>query len=330
MVRHLNKVETYLERQAAVPEFATMSRMEERLERAAFGEWSERANAVIASTLSAAPSTLTDAYLESVPSRLIRGFGVWPSEDLDGLTREVVDETYRLSAQVILRKHEGAEGYQRELVFRQEGDTAGIVPTFTTPDEDAIAYLGESQVFWMREHFDTDTVTSIRAAGWTELSGLSGRRAGEKLRKLAERQFGVGAFALGGRSYFEGVAVNAATTARVVGGMFQMRDLGIQEYVFVSVLDERTTPVCEHMDGKRFPVDASAARMDTIVESGDPQAIRDLHPWRPDSFRDDLAALGVDLRPGVALSGNDAATVVNAGFAFPPLHFRCRSTVDIA
>jgi len=329
-VRALNRVEMIVERQAAVPEFAAMLRMEDRLNRGALGEWTERSNASISRMLNAAPTTLTPTFLESVPRRLISGFGRgWPSRDLAGLMSDVVEETYKLSAQVILRKHEGARGYQRNLVFKQ-GNPAVAVPNFDLIDEEAVAYLADSQVFWLREHFDTDTVEAIRAAGWADLAGQSGASAGEALRRLAERQFGVGAFDAFGDAYFEGTAVNAGTTARVTGAMFELRDIEATQYIVVAVLDERTTEICTHLDGKVFSVTQAAERMDEIIASGTPQGIRDLHPWRPNTFREDLRAIGVDIQPGVALSESAAAVAVAAGFGFPPYHFKCRTTVDIA
>lgn len=329
-VRDLARVETYIERQAALPEYVTIRRLEGRMGEAGVLEWTEKSNTVIARLLAAAPETLTEAFLSSAPGRLIDGFGTWPSEDLTGMMDDLTRETYRLSAQVIARKAAGAEQYQKILVFRQAEVPAEIVPSFDTADVAAMDYLSESQVFWMRQHFDTDTVNAIRAAGWVELEGLSGKEAGRRLRRLAERQFGVGTFAAFTDAYFEGTAVNAATTARVVGSVYEMRDIGIEFYQVIAVMDERTTPICEHMDGKRFPVDAGASRMDDIVATGDPNGVRDLHPWRPNTFRTDLANLGVNIQVGTPLSNTDALKAMNAGFGFPPYHFKCRTTVDIA
>jgi hypothetical protein len=328
VIRELNKVETYIEHAAAVPEFAIMMRMGRRLHEAALGEWTERANVAIAKMVRAAPATLTEAFLTSVPGRLQSGFGKsWPPKALKDLTTDVVTETYRLSKQVIAKKDAGRKAYQKPLVFK--ADTAAIAGVFTVLDEEAVAYLAESQVFWLGQHFDATTVEAIRDAGWIDLAGRTGKEAGEALRRKAEHSFGVGAFAAHGNAYFQGVAINAATTARVTSAVFEMRDLGITRYRIVSVLDERTTPICVHLDGKLFSVEDAAARMDQIVRSGTPQGVKDLHPWRPNDFLDDLDAVGVDLKPGVQLSDAAAVKTAEAGFGFPPYHFGCRTTVDI-
>lgn len=327
-IRELNKVETYIEHAAAVPEFAIMMRMERRLHEAALGEWTERSNVAIAKMVRAAPATLTEAFLKSVPGRLQSGFGKsWPPKSLKALVADVVEETYRLSKTVIAKKDAGRKGYQKPLVFKV--DTAAIAGAFTVLDEEAVAALTDSQVFWLGQHFDATTVEAIRDAGWIDLVGRSGAEAGEALRRRAEKSFGVGAFAAHGNAYFNGVAINAATTARVTGAMFEMRDLGITKYRVVSVLDERTTPICVHLDGKLFSVDDAAARMDKIVGSGTPEEIKDLHPWRPNDFLTDLSDVGVDLKPGVQLSDAAAVKTAEAGFGFPPYHFGCRTTVDI-
>lgn len=327
IARTWNVVQVEIERRAAVPEFVTISGMEDRLQRGMFAEWAEKAEAAITATLDGAPATLTREWLASVPAHLEAGFKGWPSDDLVAMTREVVEETYRLSAQVIARKRAGVDGYDREL--RLKAAAFDLAPSFSTADRDAMGYLAQSQVFWLGEHYEEDTVEDIRRAGWVELAGRSGKDAGTQLRRMAEDRFGVGAFDHKGRAYFEGVAVNAATTARVTGSLLQMRDLQVTTYVFMAVLDERTTEVCQHMDGKSFSVTEATDRIDQMVASRDPRAVRDLHGWDPGGFLERLAGEGVHPVPGQDLTAGDASKVMRAGFAFPPLHFRCRSTVDI-
>lgn len=327
--RRLNKVEVAIEHAAAVPEFASMMRMERRLHEAMLGEWTERSNVAIAKMVRAAPATLTPTFLESVPGRLISGFGKsWPTKSLKGLMGDVVEDTYKLAQQVIGKKADGKKGYQKPLVFKVDASPA-IAGAFSVLDEEAVAALTDSQVFWLGQHFDATTVDAIRDAGWIDLAGRSGVEAGEALRRAAEKSFGVGQFAAHGNAYFDGVAINAATTARVTGSIFEMKDIGITRYRVVSVMDERTTPICEHLDGKLFSVDNAAARMDKILGAGSPDAVKELHPWHPHDFLDVLGDEGVDIQVGVSLSTSDSVKTAEAGFGFPPYHFGCRTTVDI-
>jgi len=327
--RRLNKVEVAIEHAAAVPEFASMMRMERRLHEAMLGEWTERSNVAIAKMVRAAPATLTPTFLESVPGRLISGFGKsWPTKSLKGLMGDVVEDTYKLAQQVIGKKADGKKGYQKPLVFKVDASPA-IAGAFSVLDEEAVAALTDSQVFWLGQHFDATTTDAIRDAGWIDLAGRSGVEAGEALRRAAEKSFGVGQFAAHGNAYFDGVAINAATTARVTGSIFEMKDIGITRYRVVSVMDERTTPICEHLDGKLFSVDNAAARMDKILGAGSPDAVKELHPWHPHDFLDVLGDEGVDIQVGVSLSTSDSVKTAEAGFGFPPYHFGCRTTVDI-
>jgi hypothetical protein len=332
LARTLNLVQISIERQAAIPEFVTIAGIESRLERAMFAEWSELARDAITRVIRDAPDPLTQEYLHEVPGMLINGFRGWPSRDLMTQARESVEQVYKLSAQVIARKASGAVGYKgRDLRLKAENEVAAteVIPTFDTADTDAMNWLARSQVFWMGQHFDLDTVGAIRQTAWLDLVGRSGAEVGKVLKAEAEDIFGVGAFADKGRAYFEGVAVNAATTARVSGSVLQMRGLAITHYVFMAVLDERTTEICQHMDGKTFSVSEAADRIDQMVQSGDPNAVKSMHGWDPGGFLDKLTAQGVDLKPDVPLSAEHASIVMRQGFAFPPLHFRCRSTVDI-
>ena len=334
--RALNLVQVHIERQAAIPEFVTISGLEDRYRRALLAEWkqaSQRAIAVVLRALRAQQEEALGAWAGQVPELLVDAFREqgWPSTDLQGMSREVISTVYHLSADVIARRVAGEEPpILGSLKAVQKADPE-IAATFGTVDEDALTWLGDSQVFWLRRHFDPATIEEIRMAGALSLSGLTQKEAADALRKWAEKAFGVGAFSGLSEDYFEGVAVNAATTARVSGSLLQMRSLGVTTYEYVAILDERTSDICKALDGKRFSVTAAADRIEDMVTGPvDPQAIRSLHKWEPRKFGTILEAQGVDLKPGQALTAAQSQTVMRNGFAFPPQHFRCRSTVDIS
>ncbi len=323
LARLWNTMEVQVSKADQVPEFVVIGEMEDKLRRAMMSEWEEKATVAVERAIGDPPNELDAEYLTALPGQIISGFRGWPSKSLRQLTDDVVRETYELSAQAVARKESGVEGYQRALVRKADA-------RFSTPDLEAMKYLSESQVFWLDNHWSVDVVEDIRAAAWLELMGQSGANAGAELRRRVEQRFGIGAFSHLSDLYFEGVAVNAATTARVSGSVLQMEALGIEKLVFVSVLDERTTEICQCMDGKEFSVSEAAERINSMVKSGDPRAVQSMHAWNPRGFKDVLSGVGVTVEPGVAINDTDASKIMDSGFALPPLHGRCRSTIDIA
>lgn len=336
--RALNLVQVYIERQAAIPEFVTISGMEDRYRRALIAEWTQASQRAIAKVIRAAGEVQEEAlgaWAGQVPDLLVDAFRAegWPSVDLQEMSREVIEVSYRLSADVIARRVAGTEGpILGSLKKVQKADPEPTISAaFDVVDDDAMSWLSESQVFWLRHHFDPATVDEIRRAGALSLSGLSQAEAARALRAFAERAFGVGAFSKMSADYFDGVAVNAATTARVSGSILQMRTLGVTTYEYVAILDERTSDICRALDGKRFSVTQASDRIESMVSGPvDPSTVRALHKWEPRKFGAILEAQGVDLKPGVPLTPAQSRTVAANGFAFPPQHFRCRSTVDIS
>lgn len=331
VARALCACEASVRKAATLPELAEMESFEAAYSRAMIAEWQEKSNTAIARAVRLLPAgPVEPARAKALADDLVDGFVGWPSRDLQRLAGETVANVYRLAAQLIARRVKGQ--YKRPVLKADELVDLPIelAPNFSLVDHAAVESLTNSQVFWLRQHFSNDTVIAIQDAGLEDLAGMDAKEAGEVLRNRAEKLFGVGAFDNMGRAYFSGVATNAATTARVTGSIFEMRTLGVSHYTFIAVDDERTTEICRHLDGKTFKVVEAAETIDEILGASNPDEVRKLHGWKPDTFNDILAKDKVQVYPGAPLSPDDASKVVAAGFAFPPLHFRCRSMVDIA
>jgi len=317
---------------AYVPEERQIATMELALYRAMWSEWQEKANTAIAiatATISSS-GTVTKEKAETARDRLIEGFKNWPSKRLSALMESTVSQTYRLSEQALLRKAAGKPGYKNASLVAKAIGTAQLKPSFNTMDEEAVAWLKESQVFWLGEHFDPITVQLIRDYSMTELEGLPGKEAGAKLRDVAEAMYGVGAFADRGQWYFQGTAVNASTTARVTGTIRQMQKIGVTRYEIVNPMDERTTEICRDMNGKVMEVSAAAGVLDDLMKAKDPGAIKDIHGWDPRGYKDQFDKIGIDITAGSPFPTGKDKDIAKLGFALPPYHFMCRTTVDIS
>ena len=82
------------------------------------------------------------------------------------------------------------------------------------------------------------------------------------------------------------------TTSRLVslGFLSEAQKAGASKYQVDEVLDDRTCPVCEYMNGKTFDVDDQFGRIVQQLSAADPQALKDLAPW-PGQSKDDLQEL---------------------------------------
>ena len=107
----------------------------------------------------------------------------------------------------------------------------------------------------------------------------------------------------------------ALTTSRLVtlGFLSQARKSGRTAYRVDEVLDDRTCPVCEIMNGKTFDVDQQFGRAIQQLSASDPQDLKSRAPWP------DLADV-----EGVS---NDALQA--GGYGAPPYHAGCRGMLSI-
>lgn len=94
--------------------------------------------------------------------------------------------------------------------------------------------------------------------------------------------------------------------------------LGVTSYQINEVLDKRTCPLCEAMNGMVFSVDQVFSRLDRIIRVSDPAELRALNPFPPQT-KAGLARIK-------AMSGADLAA---QGWDAPPYHPRCRGYIDV-
>jgi hypothetical protein len=335
------RTEAVLSKATAVSHASRIRTLQDRLYRASLAEWNETARGAIARTLATTPNpkepwTADDA--DRIADRLINNFRGWMSRDLQKLVGEVNEEIYGSAKSLALNRVAGHPAYQEPVIKVEiewlstvpKGTPVEAIPSFTSIDYAAIGYYNETQVFWMKEHFDSATVAKIRLAAKKELRGKTGVEAGRSLRVMSEKAFGVGAFSEMGKDYFYGVAVNASTTARVSGSIRTFAQLGVTRYEIVNPMDERTTDICSHMHGKTMEVKDAVSTLDQLVAAKTPAQVKQIHGWHPHDFKQRFASMGVPIVPGKDFPSGSSAKVAAGGFAFPPFHFRCRSTVDVS
>jgi predicted RNA-binding protein YlqC (UPF0109 family) len=192
-------------------------------------------------------------------------------------------------------------------------------PDFDLLDERAMAALERQNTFWIGEHYKkiSDTINDLIRSLMVE-EGEDRRAAGKRVRE--EVADGLDWFKTPdgysgtAEKYFEGVAANAATTARAQGQVRTLDDLNVKRYTISNPEDSKTCPVCEYMAGKVFTVQDGMKQLEDEVAAEDPEDVQDAHPWLP---FEDLKEMSIK-------------ELVREGQALPPYHFNCRCTCDIA
>jgi len=143
------------------------------------------------------------------------------------------------------------------------------------------------------------------------------------------------------REYWRLVATNASNRARGWGNVRGMDEAGIANMVYSAVMDERTTDICQALDGTVFPVSrglAAYADLETAAQA-DPQAAEVLWPFvKERSLGGGVKEMFVEPRGGArTVLGQRTPTgfqgmlspdqLAAAGVIVPPVHHHCRSTL---
>ncbi len=201
-------------------------------------------------------------------------------------------------------------------------------------DQQAIQSLIDVHVMWFTDadgavynnvDFTAEALELIR-------DGKTGIQVAEALKTSIESAYGVGADAGKGLLYWEGVAEHAASTAGVSGQLTTLAELGWTRYTVVNPMDERTSRVCQHMNGKSVLVEDGIRNLRRTLGAETPDDVRAVKPFVSGGSPAEIeAAIGAPLTVGSQdLTSAQSAALADAGFAMPPYHFRCRSFIDIA
>ena len=103
------------------------------------------------------------------------------------------------------------------------------------------------------------------------------------------------------------------------GFLSQAYSNGVEQYQISAVLDDKTCPVCEALDGKIFNVKDGVAIASSIMDAEDADSLKSIAPW-PSQSKHNVADL----------ADADAQDLVDQGLQIPPYHPGCRCiTVDV-
>lgn len=153
------------------------------------------------------------------------------------------------------------------------------------------------------------------------------------------------------RNYWDLVATNLQNRARGYGHLISMEKAGIESYEFLAVMDERTSEPCRVLHGTVFPVQAGLRAYSDLELQGanDPEAVEKVMPFvqtrkagdgsrelfvQPPGSGATVIARSIQSAVGRADARGTFTEVLSpsqlaaAGVVVPPIHNRCRSTIE--
>jgi hypothetical protein len=219
----------------------------------------------------------------------------------------------------------------------KEAETTKLGGTFAMSSLDTalVDTLAADGPYWINEFYGEHLSARISEVGRkaTIETGLGRKAAGDVMRKTLEKEFRL----LGGPSpfissvparfagnvgnYTRIVAANVTQRNRVYSSISAYQTSGIQEYIISAVMDERTTEVCQEMNGRKFFVNEGVSQLNRIAATETPEEFIEMAPW-PSNVEEVRATAGT----GTLEQQN--RNLASGGLALPPYHGMCRTVVE--
>lgn len=312
-----------------ISDVARIARAEVRMREYVLKKWRIRADqaAARAGAIVAGGGTLKAAF-----SAVDKIMGRW-SEEVSQRYADDITEIYHSARLAGWKKANGqtsaslqyqVPNFTEQLeakVRKAKQKVAEIKPSFDLFDEQAVRQLHDDQMLWIGSHYDRNVRDTVRTAVQPSvIEGVSNSEAGKRVQQALSDQLRKitvpGGFNGSDAKYFEGLAANTATNARVRGQMRSFVDIGVTRYEIVNPMDDRTTQICAYMNGQVFSVPEGVRQIESVSGATDPSQVKAAHPWL--SFSKIKGTSG------------GARGLARAGLALPPYHFRCRTTIDVS
>lgn|GEM_PF-4024866 len=213
----------------------------------------------------------------------------------------------------MLKRMSGTIDQYVEEIYNTSKSSAVLNASFNVRDFQAMEYLKQSDYFYVGKQFGSysdDISTLIREAVFEEGLGAkaAARQIYEKLNGVVNTEFWK----------YERVARTSANRVRNWSRVFAFHENNVATVRFVAVMDERTSEVCDTMNGEVFEVSWIVEHLEKVMESGE-EALPDISPF-PESVDALLNPEGIT---------KDAIDLAGEGYAAPPLHPHCRSVLVV-
>lgn len=209
----------------------------------------------------------------------------------------------------------------------------GISYNFSQIDKRAVASLGRENPFWVNNLYNTHLSRRISDVGRVLVveKGLGTIEGAKVMRVALEQELALtgghltladvvpARYAGNVAEYNNILSSNVANRARNFSRMSSLSDGGVERYRITAVLDNRTSEICEFMNGKEFTVSQGLSQMERMIDT-DPEGLKEAAPWIPVSQAKKMAGKG-------SLE-KQSGRLADGGQALPPYHGRCRTLVE--
>jgi SPP1 gp7 family putative phage head morphogenesis protein len=320
----LTEIDVVIAKALGVSEVAQIARLETLLRKFIHDKWKARAKRAVKAAVAATKAGKNASQVTSAVNKEMRRWG----SDVSNRVGSEFERAYRLARIAGYKKATGQikssltyDTKQFQALRKAKGE---VLPSFTLVDQKAIKSLRKKILFWVFDNYDENVQDKIREVAEDVMikhgrnRAVAGKVIGERLTKT------LGTVRGANPAYFEALAANTVTTARVHGQLRSFIEADVDKYEINNPRDRRTCKVCNHMDGKVFSVEQGTSQMEKELESKTPEAFKAVHPWMHIKQVKTISS-----KPG-AVGAKDAGALSKAGFSLPPFHYRCRCTIDLA
>lgn len=316
-----------------ISDVARIARIEVRLREYLLAKWNVRAKQAAkrgAEIIEAQGklATVTSSALSAIDSAMRQ----W-SRDVEARVKQEVRAIYKLARAAGTKKATGKTKaslyytligidkptFKAKSKGKGKGKAKEKQDSFNLVDERAVADLEDDAMIWVGRHYDQNIRDTMRKTiGETVASGLGRVDAGKVLAGALTSVNVPNGFKGTAAQYFEGLAANVATNARVRGQLRSFKGVGVQVFEIINPMDDRTCQTCSQLNGMTFKVSDGLAQMKREAAAKNPDEVKRAHPWLSHAKISSIFSKG-------GKSG-----LVGAGVVLPPYHFRCRCTIDVA
>lgn len=226
---------------------------------------------------------------------------------------------------------------------------ANVNVSFELRDKRITDHMARSQALFIRDEYGRRSERFSVLARDIVAEGLDKGLGRDDIAEDLDRRIRASIGLEKSRDYWNTIAGVFTNRSRTWGQLSSYQDAGIKQFIFSAVLDEVTTDQCRSLDGQVFTVDKGIEKYEAVEDANDGEAVKDLMPWIQKGTDEDgneilyvknrdgerkvvanvrESAVGTKDKIGKYDFQMSVAEIEAVGCFMPPLHGKCRSTVQ--
>lgn len=252
---------------------------------------------------------------------------------LRGLERQVAAEVGPVMEEAIMDMYRMSKIAMTNQLYNQKRiSSRGEISAFGGRDEHAVEVLQRNQHIYVQQGV-RNKIEDFDERARAVLSDAVERNLSRKA--VSDELYRAFGNTVDDERYWNIVGSAWMNKTRNVSALEAFDEVGIEEYQILAVMDERTSAICRALNGTIYSVKVQIDIERRAAASDDLDALTKITPWlstRQD--KDGNTTIGVKQPSGrfsaVAVNGDftkDPKKLQEMGFALPPFHGLCRTTI---